>query len=352
MAKMPATQFIIDQQERIVAFHGDTMLTWMKAVVGQPLTVVFSEVPPLIDGVRRAFELGSFEDSLYVEDHKYEVSYTALESNGSINGVMVMMIDLTAYYDLEETLQAAKDAAEAANHAKSTFLANMSHELRTPLNAIIGFTGIMMMNKALDEKDSYRAGRIRANGERLLELIDDILNLSRIEAGRMSLVPVDIETSRLAYGAQALYAIDAEEKSLEFEVDLHPDLPPFIRADEDALKKIVNNLVSNAIKFTEAGKVVLRLYPIEDYLVIEVADTGIGIPSHMHDIIFESFRQVDPSATRSYGGTGLGLALVHNLCQAMGGTVNLDSKLGEGTVFTVKLPLLKKTQPQEQQHEL
>ncbi len=236
-------------------------------------------------------------------------------------------------------LAVARQEAEEANRLKSEFLAVMSHELRTPLNAIIGFTGIMMFGKDTLGKEAHMIQRIRSNSERLLTLIDDILDLSRIEAGRMDLTPGPLSVRQLTQEVQSEVAVLAEQKQLGLSCQIAQDVPDIVQMDEDALRKILTNLLSNAVKFTDQGQVRLNMTRQDHMLIIEVGDTGIGIPAHQQEVIFETFRQVDSSSTRAYGGTGLGLSIVRHLCTAMHGTIDVKSTSGKGSIFTVKLPL-------------
>jgi|GEM_PF-7124803 len=226
-----------------------------------------------------------------------------------------------------------------ANRLKSEFLATMSHELRTPLNAIIGFVGIIMMSGDLNERNTFLAKRARTNSKRLLELINDILDISRIEAGRFKLFPTEVKIKNLVIRVEDQVEVLAEEKDLTLDIHVAQDIPESIMIDEDGITKVLTNLMSNAVKFTEEGSIALNISRQDDELLIDVADTGIGIPAHMQEVIFESFRQVDGSATRVYGGSGLGLSIVKHICDAMHGTITLDSTLGEGTTFHVRLPL-------------
>lgn len=243
---------------------------------------------------------------------------------------------------VEQTLNDLKKAnreLKEVSRLKDEFLAIMSHELRTPLNAIIGFHGIMLMDDELNEESQFMVKRSRANADRLLNLINDILDISRIESGRLQLVPVELHIAELAEHWEAQMSILATEKNLDFEVVIDESLPDIVYADEDAVTKIVTNLLGNAFKFTEQGKVLLKMGSAEGKWVIEVSDTGEGIPAHMQEIIFERFRQVDGSSTRKFGGSGLGLAIVRNLCLAMNGTVTVTSTPGSGSNFTVSLPV-------------
>ncbi len=236
-------------------------------------------------------------------------------------------------------LRVATREAQEASRLKDEFLAIMSHELRTPLNAMIGFQGILLMTAKLDDRSLHMIRRSQANANRLLTLINDILDVSRIESGRMQFVNSDISLSDLIERLQSQMGVLADEKDLDFSVKLDPALPPTISIDEDAITKIVTNLLGNAFKFTEKGGVTLDLSQKDNSIVIAVTDTGIGIPTHMHDVIFERFRQVDGSSKRSHGGSGLGLAIVQKLTLALNGTINVQSVVGEGSTFTVVLPL-------------
>jgi signal transduction histidine kinase len=235
----------------------------------------------------------------------------------------------------------AKEIAQENNRLKSEFLSTMSHELRTPLNAIEGFTGIMLggMGIELDMKARGMVERISTNSKRLVDLVNDFLDLSRIESGRMDLVDVPFSPSDLVEKWRRQLSVLADQKDLLFTVTVDPSLPARLLGDDDALSKIGQNLLGNAFKFTEQGRVTLDLKRDGDNWQIIVSDTGIGIPSHAHDYIFDEFRQVDGSSTRKYGGTGLGLAIVQKLVRLMGGTIRIESELGEGSTFIVTLPL-------------
>ncbi len=236
-------------------------------------------------------------------------------------------------------LRVATREAQEASRLKDEFLAIMSHELRTPLNAMLGFQGILLMTAKLDDRSLHMVRRSQANANRLLTLINDILDVSRIESGRMQFVKSDVSLMDLVERLQSQMGVLAEEKTLAFNVNLDPALPPTISIDEDAITKIVTNLLGNAFKFTEKGSVTLDLSQKDQSIVIAVRDTGIGIPTHMHDVIFERFRQVDGSSKRTHGGSGLGLAIVQKLTLALNGTVSVQSVVGEGSTFTVVLPL-------------
>jgi signal transduction histidine kinase len=238
----------------------------------------------------------------------------------------------------EELWRAVHEAKEA-NRLKDEFLAVMSHELRTPLNAMIGYLGIIKMTVTLDETTEERIDRVRANSERLLHLINDILDISRIESGRMQFVPSPLPLREVIDEIRSQMEVLAKEKNVEFIVEVDPELPSIVQMDEDAMYKILINLLGNAFKFTEKGFVSLNVLKRGDEWELRVQDTGIGIPAHMHNVIFDRFRQVDGSTKRNYGGTGLGLAIVKQICVAIDGGVRVESEPNKGSTFIVTMPL-------------
>jgi signal transduction histidine kinase len=214
--------------------------------------------------------------------------------------------------------------------------------LRTPLNAIEGFTGIMLMGIGgfeLPQDAAHMVGRIRLNNRRLLGLVNDFLDLSRIEAGRLEIVSEPFAPAALAERWEQEMGILADNKNLTLTMDIDPKMPEVIMGDEDALSKIGINLLSNAIKFTDKGRVTLRMVHGGATWAIQVDDTGIGIPAAAQAYIFDEFRQADASTTRRHGGTGLGLAIAHKLTRLMDGKITVQSEVGVGTTFTVTLPL-------------
>ena len=240
--------------------------------------------------------------------------------------------------------QANKQLIEASV-LKDQFMSTMSHELRTPLNAIIGYTGLLQMGigGTVDEPALEKIASIEQSGEHLLAIINDILDISKIEAGRLEIVAKPIELKGLiAVWAQQIQVM-AEKKKLAFEHHLGDGLPEFIQGDSDRLTQIAMNLLSNAVKFTDEGQVTLRVSATNSVAdaawTIEVTDTGRGISSEAQEYIFDEFRQVDGTYSREYGGTGLGLSIVRRLTKLMDGKVTVKSTLGSGSTFTVELPL-------------
>ena len=241
----------------------------------------------------------------------------------------------------QETLVAAKDAAEAANRAKSEFLANMSHELRTPLNAIIGFSSIMQkgMFGDLNPKYAEYAGMVCDSGTHLLAIINDILDLARAESNKLELREEDIDIARVIALSSTIVREMADKAGVDYDVTM-VDVLPRVRADSAKLRQILINLLGNAVKFTPSGgKVSLSAEATPDGgLVFRIADTGIGIPADKMDVAMAPFGQVDSRLARKYEGTGLGLPLTKRLVEMHGGTLEIRSEPGKGTIATVRLP--------------
>lgn len=239
----------------------------------------------------------------------------------------------------EESLRQAKEAAEEASRAKSSFLANMSHELRTPLNAIIGFTRLVMRRAkdVLPVKQFENLEKILASSEHLLSLINSILDLAKVEAGRMEVKPSDFALEPVLDLCLRTVEPLVKNEGVRLVRDVRDPLP-MLRTDEEKLRQILINLLSNAIKFTEAGSVTLRVRSVDEGIEFAVMDTGIGIPAGALSAIFEEFHQVDNSATRSHSGTGLGLAISHRLARLLGGRIDVESREGEGSTFTLTIP--------------
>jgi signal transduction histidine kinase len=232
-----------------------------------------------------------------------------------------------------------------SNRIKSDFLATMSHELRTPLNSVLGFSELLLANPQLPEKMRRWAGNIQASGKQLLALINDLLDLAKIEAGKMEVKPEVVSLSDMADGLITMHRPLAEKKNIDLRATVEMDGRPALQ-DAGKLRQILSNLLSNAIKFTpEGGRVQLRAETEGDDLALTVSDTGVGIPPEDQDLVFEKFRQAASPMTREHEGTGLGLSIVRELSKLLGGDVTLKSDVGRGSTFIVRVPLELKEVP-------
>jgi PAS domain S-box-containing protein len=274
-----------------------------------------------------------------------EILMVPLVVDGERTGYLVL------YHDVSELLRAREDA-EAANQAKGAFLATMSHEIRTPLNAVIGMGGLLLDSELTDEQRDF-AEVIRTSGEALMRIIDDILDFSKIEAGKLELEEDALEIRACVEGALDLVTLAASEKDIELGCLVDDDVPAAIVGDATRLQQALVNLLANAVKFTDAGEVVLAV-AAEDAggglcrVCFSVRDTGIGIPDEQIHRLFESFSQVDASTTRRFGGTGLGLAISKRLADLMGGTLSVESEEGRGSTFHLDIVAREAAAPARQ----
>jgi len=271
-----------------------------------------------------------------------QFSLSAIQIHNSWHAVGVLR-DVTDQKKIEQALLKAKQEAEMANKFKSIFLANMSHEIRTPLNAIIGFSQLMNRDKMLsDTQKEYTVSIINA-GEHLLSLINDILELSKIEAGRVVLNPADIDLHALLNDIQMLFNEPTQSKNLQFLLEKEDDLPQYVFVDESKLRQIFVNLIGNALKFTEEGGIAVRarvdtVGGNKKILVVEVQDSGPGIPMEERDKLFKHFEQTSSGISKG-SGTGLGLALSRELAILMGGDITITSEVGKGSIFTFQIEI-------------
>jgi PAS domain S-box-containing protein len=374
-----AREALEQSQERLHrALEGSGLALWDLDVPGE--TIYLSETWSVMRGgephqtqctARELLELVPKEDlpaigaaldqvlagtsSRYVVEHRVrrlDGSLLWVHSEGRVaerdaQGAPLRMVgtnrDVTASRKAEQELREARDAADHANHAKSQFLATMTHEIRTPLNGVIGITKLLL-DEELTPEVRRHADLIDRSAHSLLALVNDILDVSKIEAGQMEIESVPFDLHELVEDLATLYRLRATEKSLLFRVRMAPGVPRFVQGDPTRIRQVLVNLLGNALKFTTAGSISLDIRstdePAAHVIEFTVVDTGIGIPRDVQPQLFARFVQADSSTSRKFGGTGLGLSIVQQLVELMGGSVQVRSAPGQGSRFVVMLPLL------------
>jgi PAS domain S-box-containing protein len=323
-----AAERILD--ERRGALLGRVIWEAFPGLVDTPLSQAYQRV--MNEGQATIFE--SYSDRL---DRWFEV-----RAHPSPEGLSVFFCDITERKRVDDEIRAALEAARAAQRTTGQFLAMMSHELRTPLQAILGYADFLLHGPsgALTREQAEDIGYIEQGARRMSTLVDQMLDLSRIEAGRLQLVLEQVDLSQVIEQVRQDIAPQAAAKNLYLVIDVSPS-PPLVQGDPVRLHQILLNLVSNAVKFTERGSVRVSVTEVDGGVDIAVSDTGIGIAAEALPHIFEAFRQADSTVNRRYGGAGLGLAIAKQLAELMGGRINVVSHLGDGSTFTLHLPTSK-----------
>lgn len=361
---LPDMIFALDREGRFVDYyapHQDLLLVPSEQFLGSRVEEI---LPPhvaeiILRSIERCLAEGEVERFVYDLDipRRGTQYYEARMAPYGDDRVVVVLRDITerkqaelaiaeANAQLEQALLRAQELAvqaEAASHAKSEFLANMSHEIRTPMNGIIGMAELLMGTPLNEEQRDY-LNTLRSSADLLLAILSDILDLAKIEAGKMTLERIPTDISEVTQDIVKLFSVRARQKDLILRAEVAGDIPQAVLADPMRLRQVLANLVNNAIKFTDQGEVVVKLSCLDketDKAVVrvEVQDTGIGIPPERLDTIFEAFTQADGSTTRRYGGTGLGLAICKQLTALMGGHIGVQSEVGKGSTFWIELPV-------------
>ncbi|MDQ3700010.1 MAG: ATP-binding protein, partial [Chloroflexota bacterium] len=380
VANAPVILFALDPAGRFTFCEGRGLAALglrPGQAVGQSALELYRDVPRVVADVRRALASEAFACAREINGRWFETNYRPVhDSGGAVSGVILVATDVTDRKHFEAALKEARDAALAASRAKSAFLANMSHEIRTPMNAFLGMVDLLADTPLTPEQQEYVDISRRA-GDALLGVIDDILDLSKVEAGLLELEATDFDLLELVRETAAVLSGPVRAKGLALTYELAVGVPPRVRGDAQRLRQVLLNLLGNAVKFTERGAVALTVEsfpqpsvewggssplessttlgashgtslapplpsPLPDVPVtlrFAVRDTGIGIAADKLDSIFNAFSQVDASTTRRYGGTGLGLAIVERLVGLMGGRVAVESVYGQGSTFAFSVPL-------------
>jgi len=350
VANSPIMLYCFDETGKYIFFEGRGLAKYginPHNFIGKTI----EEMAPHLPGVRDDFNevMNGAEKNIVYETSGlfFQVFLAPMrDSNNKITGAIGVASDITNHKLAEKELIRAKQLAEEAALAKEQFLANMSHEIRTPMNGIIGITNILMTTNLEDEQKRFLES-MKKCADNLMVIINDILDLSKIEAGKMTFENMEFNVEDVVKHTTTLYNPKALEKNISLNCDVDNAIPSMVCGDPNRLSQILNNLVSNALKFTEKGKVTIKATISANraqegkanHLHFEVSDTGIGIPEQSIATIFDSFTQASNDISRRFGGTGLGLSIVKKLVELQGGAVGVKSKIGEGTTFYFSIPL-------------
>jgi PAS domain S-box-containing protein len=346
--EMPDAVIVLDTLHRVVDINPAAQRLLHRSaaeLIGQTVTQVFAAWPHLLEHYRQVGTV--LTETIEVEGSQpgwYDLRLVPLtDRHGHLNGRLLVLRDITARKQAEAALHEAKKAAEAANQEKSTFLASMSHELRTPLNAIIGYSE-MLQEEVLDLGEKALLPdlqKINTAGKHLLDLINSVLDLSKIEAGKMELYVETFDVASMIKSVTVVVQPLVAQRDNTLHVECRANVGS-MRADLTKVRQSLVNLLANASKFTERGTITLEVLrerrARDEWLIFRVRDTGIGMTAEQLRRLFQPFRQADASTARHFGGTGLGLVITKQFCDMMGGEISVESAVGQGTTFTVALP--------------
>ncbi len=363
VANSPIILFAVNNKSEITLFEGkglDELNIDKTRILNQPLANFSKEIPIQLENFEKALKGEEVKVVVEWENKYFEIFYTAIrDKSKNIIGVIGIAADVTMHKRIQEELEKAKTLAEDTAKIKEEFLANMSHEIRTPMNGIIGLTRILLNTTLSEEQREYLTSIMQCS-DNLMVIINDILDFSKIEAGKMTFEKVDFTIKDSIKHSIELFQSKADEKGIQLVSEIEAGIPPTICGDPTRLSQILNNLISNSIKFTEKGEVRISARVSQKSaksvrILFEIKDSGIGIPEKSLSTIFESFTQASSDTTRKFGGTGLGLTIVKKLVELQNGEINVKSKINVGTSFifhieyiisetTIKVADTKKTE--------
>ena len=331
-----------DDNQGLISELGFDLLQASNPSFGKSPEELLSNYPSLLTSIEKARQGEESITSIQVGNNLYDFKVFKVEDREVSSGLCLVGFNNTQRDRIQKDLLKAKKEVERVAQMKEEFLANMSHEIRTPMNAIIGFTDILQSSQ-LDENQQHYINSIKRASENLLVILNDILDFTKIESGKLNISKSNFSLSELTESIRLLQEPKAEEKDIALIIEVDPLVPEELYSDSVRIFQVVMNLVNNAIKFTEKGRVVLdisqRMKNHGRMLIFKVSDTGIGIPHQKLNSIFSSFTQVGASTTRKYGGSGLGLTIAKRLAQMLKGDLEVESTLDKGSTFTFSIPL-------------
>lgn len=348
IGKSPIILFNIDHSGTITLFRGKAtshLSIKPEKIIGQKIENIWQQLPVRLEDYQKACKEEELQFKTMVNDHYFDVNFIPVKNElKQLTGMMGVAIDVTSFKKSEEELKSTIEFTEAGAKIKEQFLANMSHEIRTPIHGIISLTQFVLKTDLNDEQTNY-LNLIKKSADTLLVIVNDILDLSKIDSGKMTFEEVPFNLKDTIQTAVAAFIPKTIEKNIQIKTSVSTNLPEYIAGDPVRLTQILNNLLGNAVKFTDKGYISIGAQAIEkneDCVVIEftIRDTGIGIPSHKIGTIFESFTQAGTDITRKYGGTGLGLNISKQLVEKQNGTIHVESIMDAGTTFIVKIPFM------------